>query len=261
MLARNILIRPAARSIPTKANPALFNTNTIGLQWRSDYGTVLPVGQLLADEGGNTIMLRLRSGTPEELAHRSLKLHGFWDNDAVMANLVSLPLTVSKEERQDKTEKAKRQLVERLSREQPANWRLPRDLALEKYAEAWADEILPIARQAHERLEFNKVHPQLDQHRYVSVGIAEEKIVPGRIVYADWAAGVVREELHKAGWRLADLLEKATSTTTTATSASIPPAPPILTLSNGLLEPVKTDRYAAIKPRFSLRPPTFCTLP
>ncbi len=182
----------------------------------------------IEDEGGNTISLRLRSGTPDELAHRSLKLHGFWDNDAVMANLLSLPLTVSKEERQDKTEKAKRQLIERLSREQPANWRLPHDLALEKYAEAWADEILPIARQAHERLEFNKVHPQLDQDRYVSVGIAQEKIVPGRIVYADWAAGVVREELHKAGWRLADLLEKAlTSTATTATSASTPPAAPL----------------------------------
>ena len=217
-------------------------------------------GPGVGDEGGNTITLRLRSGTPEELAHRSLKLHGFWDNDAVTANLVSLPLTVSKEERQDKTEKAKRQLIERLSREQPENWRLPRDLALEKYAEAWADEILPIARQAHERLEFNKVHPQLDQDRYVSVGIAQEKIVPGRMVYADWAAGVVREELHKAGWRLADLLEKVTSTTTTATSTSICPAP-ILTSSNGLLEPAKIDSYAAIKPRFSLLPPTSCTLP
>ena len=169
----------------------------------------------IADEGGNTILLRLRSGTPEELAHRSLKLHGFWDNEAVMANLVSLPLSVSKEERQDKTEKAKRQLIERLSREQPPNWRLSRNLAVENYAEAWANEILPIARQAHERLEFTKVHPQLDQDRYVSVGIAQEQIVPGRIVYADWAASVVREELHKAGWRLADLLEKVVTSTTT----------------------------------------------
>ena len=179
----------------------------------------------IGDEGGNTIILRLRSGTPEELAHRSLKLHGFWDNDAVMANLPSLPLTASKEERQDKNERAKRQLIERLSREQPPNWRLPRDVAVENYAEAWADEILPIARQAHERLEFRKIHPQLDQDRYVSVGIAQEKIVPGRIVYADWAANVVREELHKAGWRLADLLEKVISPTTPiAAPPTTPPA-------------------------------------
>ena len=182
----------------------------------------------IEDEGGNTIILRLKSGAPEEFAHRSLKLHGFWDNEAVMANLGSLPPSASKEEQQDKTEKAKRKLIEQFSREQPTNWRLPRDIALENYAEAWADEILPIARQAHERLEFSKVHPQLDQDRYVSVGIAQERIVPGRIVYADWAANVVREELHKAGWRLADLLEQAlTSTTTIAvplpTTSPIPP--------------------------------------
>jgi len=162
----------------------------------------------IEDEGGNTIILRLRSGTTEELMHRSLKLHGFWDNEAVMANLGSFPLNASKEERQDENEKAKRQLIERLSREQPANWRLPREVALENYAEAWADEVLPIARQAHERLEFSRVHPQLDQDRYVSFGIAQERIVPGGVVYADWAASIVREELHKAGWRLADLLEK-----------------------------------------------------
>ena len=181
----------------------------------------------IEDEGGNTIMLRLRRGTHEEMAHRSLKLHGFWDNDTVMANLLSLPLTVSKEERQDKTEKAKRQLIERLAREQPTNWRLPRDIALKNYAEAWADEILPVARQAHERLEFSKVRPQLDQDRYVSAGIAQEKNAPDRVAYADWAANIVREELHKAGWRLADLLEKTVaSTTTNATSAPIPPAPP-----------------------------------
>ena len=144
-----------------------------------------------------------------------------------MANLLSLPLTVSKEERQDKTEKAKRQLIERLAREQPTNWRLPRDIALKNYAEAWADEILPVARQAHERLEFSKVRPQLDQDRYVSAGIAQEKNAPDRVAYADWAANIVREELHKAGWRLADLLEKTVaSTTTNATSAPIPPAPP-----------------------------------
>src|SRR5205807_37572 len=39
------------------------------------------------DEGGNTLMLKLIRGTPEEMAHPGLKLHPFWDHDAVMANL------------------------------------------------------------------------------------------------------------------------------------------------------------------------------
>src|SRR5207237_9859522 len=51
----------------------------------------------IEDEGGNTIILRLRSGAPEQLGHHNLKLHGFWDNEAVTANLISLALSVSKE--------------------------------------------------------------------------------------------------------------------------------------------------------------------
>ena len=33
--------------------------------------------------------------------------------------------------------------------------------------------------------------------------------MPDHIAYRTWATNVVGEELHKAGWRLADLLEKA----------------------------------------------------
>jgi hypothetical protein len=32
---------------------------------------------------------------------------------------------------------------------------------------------------------------------------------PSSGTYSDWAGGVVRVSMHKAGWRLADLLEKA----------------------------------------------------
>ena len=32
---------------------------------------------------------------------------------------------------------------------------------------------------------------------------------PEQTLYRAWATGVVRDELHKAGWRLADLLEKS----------------------------------------------------
>jgi S1/P1 Nuclease len=160
----------------------------------------------IEDEGGNTIALRLSRGRSEEMGHRGLKLHGFWDNEAVMANLPSLPLTISKEERYKRTERAKRKLIDRLAREEPRNWRLPSSLALKNYAEAWANEILPVAHEAHERLKFTNVRSQLDQDRVVSAGIAQEINAPDRIAYADWSANIVRDELHKAGWRLADLL-------------------------------------------------------
>jgi hypothetical protein len=76
------------------------------------------------------------------------------------------------------------------------------------YAEAWANEILPIACEAHERLQFTNVHSQREENRVVAAGEANEKPQPDQISYRAWAANVVREELHKAGWRLADLLEK-----------------------------------------------------
>ncbi|MFZ3374891.1 MAG: S1/P1 nuclease [Chthoniobacterales bacterium] len=163
----------------------------------------------LGDEGGNTFALYLKSGTPEEMTHRALKLHPFWDNEAVMANLPSLSFTMSKEERYEKTERAKIRLIGRLTRDEPSDWRLPGSVALKNYAEAWADEILPIAREAHERLRFTNVHGQHEENRVVAAGVAREKSAPDHVAYADWAAKIVREELHKAGWRLADLLENA----------------------------------------------------
>ena len=131
---------------------------------------------------------------------------------------------MSKEGRYEKTEPAKRRLIDRFMREEPGDWRLPHNVALKNYAEAWADEILPIAREAHERLRFTNVHAQHEENRVVAAGVAREKSAPDHVAYADWAAKIVREELQKAGWRLADLLQQAlTPTITNATSAAIPP--------------------------------------
>jgi hypothetical protein len=82
------------------------------------------------------------------------------------------------------------------------------NVAVDGYAEIWADEILPIAREAHARLQFTDVHPQQEAERIVAAGEAVEKTNSDQMNYRGWATGVVRQELHKAGWRLADLLEK-----------------------------------------------------
>jgi len=91
---------------------------------------------------------------------------------------------------------------------EPSNWQMPANVPLDNYAEIWADEILPIAREAHARLEFRNVKAFLDGDRIVAAGEAIEKPAPNHTLYRAWAMSVVREELHKAGWRLADLLEK-----------------------------------------------------
>ena len=85
---------------------------------------------------------------------------------------------------------------------------MPTNVSVDSYAEMWANEILSIAREGHSRLEFRNVKPVLDEDRVVAAGEAIEKPMPDHSLYRRWATSIVRDELHKAGWRLADLLEK-----------------------------------------------------
>jgi hypothetical protein len=164
-------------------------------------------GEIFPDEGGNSLRLKL---TRDVVARRNdPKLHGFWDADAVLANLPTFPDTMPKEERQAKMDAAEKEVIDRLAREEPKNWRLPAEMKVADYPEAWANEILPVARQAHERLRYQNVTPKLDHEKMVADGEVVEQPTRDGLSYTKWSAWVVREEIHKAGWRLADLLEKA----------------------------------------------------
>ena len=68
---------------------------------------------------------------------------------------------------------------------------------------------MPIAREAHERLQFKDIAPKpMDDGTVVAAGILDEKKSSDGVPYYDWSARIVREELPKAGWRLADMLEQ-----------------------------------------------------
>ena len=163
----------------------------------------------LADEGGNTFTLELSDEPPRTRGVRKKKFHAFWDYDAVNALFPQMPIRVRKRELQAKITPLRKQLVHELATHEPTSWRMPTHLDVTNYAEAWANEILPIAREAHQRLQFTNVYQQQEKGRVVAAGEANEKPQPDQISYRAWAANVVREELHKAGWRLADLLGKA----------------------------------------------------
>ena len=162
----------------------------------------------LADEGGNTFTLELSDEPPRRRGIRKKKFHGFWDNDSVNALFPQMPNRLPKKEFEAQIDPFKRQLVHEMATNEPSSWQMPSNVSLDSYAEIWADEILPIAREAHARLEFRNVKPFLDNDGIVAAGQAIEKRAPGQPLYRRWASGIVREELHKAGWRLADLLEK-----------------------------------------------------
>ena len=163
----------------------------------------------LADEGGNTLFLDLADDPPRTRGKHKRKFHGFWDQDSVNMLFPELPETMPKEERRAQSQAAQKKLAHELATHEPKNWKLASTVDLGKYAEAWADEILPVAREAHERIIFRNIQPLQEEDRIVASGDVEEKSGSEPGAYRKWAAGIVREELHKAGWRLADLLEKS----------------------------------------------------
>ncbi len=183
----------------------------------------------LEDQGGNSITLELTGAD----SGRSKKLHGFWDGDAVTAlfpeNIAAIE---DKDARRIQMDAAEKNLVHNFAVQEPKGWRLPAGLALKDYAEAWANEILPIAREAHERLAFQGVVPTPQEDGpTIAAGAAREKPMPDHLSYRAWAAAIVRTELHKAGWRLADLLEKALASGVNPNAAVSSPMPPAATAS------------------------------
>jgi len=183
----------------------------VGAEYFDQQGRVVDLDKdksALGDEGGNTFTLELSDDPPRRRGIHKKKLHGFWDNDAVNTVFLQAPVTLPKRELQAMIEPQKRQLIHEMATNEPNNWQMPRNFPIDSYAEVWADEILPVAREAYARLEFTAVHPQQHDGRIVAAGEAVEKPAADQTYYRAWATDVVRKELHKAGWRLADLLEK-----------------------------------------------------
>ena len=163
---------------------------------------------LLEDQGGNSLTLNLTTGGTEQTRHAHF--HYYWDSETVAANLPPMPDTLSKEEKHAKIEAAKKDLIQEFVTHEPKDWRLPQSVALKDYAEAWANDIMPIAREAHDRLQFREVAAkQMDDGTIAAAGFLDEKKMPDGVSYYDWSARIVRQEMAKAGWRLADVLEQA----------------------------------------------------
>ena len=62
-------------------------------------------------------------------------------------------------------------------------------------------------RVAHERLDFT-VDPPQGHSRSIHVLAEEKEPQPGGVGYSEWAGQVVRDEIHKAGWRLAEVMKR-----------------------------------------------------
>lgn len=141
-----------------------------------------------ADQGGNKLTLFTFVNGQRRSAG---KFHGYWDSQTV-------------ENAFGTQQNAK--VAQRLGSKEPEDWELSG--GVETWAEQLANDILPTARKAHERLQYKNIQFQSGKPE-ISSGRAEEKThAPGETFYALWAADVVKTEIHKGGWRLAALLEK-----------------------------------------------------
>ncbi|MDT4897498.1 MAG: hypothetical protein QOH25_2575 [Acidobacteriota bacterium] len=141
--------------------------------------------QGFADQGGNKLTLFTLVKGKEKSAG---KFHTYWDSQTVENAFGSAPnSTVAKP----------------LANKEPANWKLTG--GVETWAEQLANEIMPLAREAHTRLTFLNIKSTTGA-KDITSGRAEEKKKSGGKFYAIWAGATVKDEIHKAGWRLAALL-------------------------------------------------------
>lgn len=142
----------------------------------------------LADQGGNKLTLFLLSNGKAASAGG---LHSYWDGQSVNTAFGNTPDA---------------DVAQKLANSQPPNWKLSG--GVETWAEQLANDILPIARDAHTRLSFTQIKSKAGSKDIVS-GRATEKKKTSGLSYKDFAGVTANNEIQKAGWRLAALLEEA----------------------------------------------------
>ena len=139
------------------------------------------------DQGGNK--LTLFTFWHGELTSAG-NLHSYWDTQTV-ANAFGSGVDAS--------------MAQSLAAKTPADWKLDGDA--ETWAEQMANKIMPVSREAHNRLNYVDVETQTGKRDILGGNAEEKKKKPGEQFYAIWAAATVKEQIQKGGWRLAALLE------------------------------------------------------
>lgn len=200
----------------------------VGAEYFSPEGKIVDPGTdktALGDEGGNTFFLELLDEPPRGRGIKKKKFHGFWDGDTVQALVPYPPKEMPTPDARMQMDNDIKKVAHEMAATEPKNWRVAKNVDLKKYAEAWANEILPIAYEAHQRVEFRNVKPLVQEDRTVVQGDVWEKPANDHIPYRKWASDVVRGELQKAGWRLADLLEQSLKSSSVSTKPLVTASP------------------------------------
>ena len=129
-------------------------------------------------------------------------LHSFWDTEAVVEALDQVEKKIQSQPN-SKGKSMDEEVIAWFANTEPTDWKPSAQSKPTDWAQAWANDILPMSTQAHERLEFSNVTIKNES----AYGDATEKKMPDGISYTQWSGQRTEEELHKAGWRLAAIIE------------------------------------------------------
>ena len=155
-------------------------------------------GKDYADQGGNSIVVGSIAGV--RTGNRPVRLHAVWDSSLVDS---------AKHQIREETGKSmmnETEYVAYYAAHPPADWAMPSSLPFTAWSEAWADELQPLSREAHEKLVFTDLKPVESHGLTDEHGAASE--APGSDYY-NWGGGVIKRQLGLAGYRLAALLKAA----------------------------------------------------
>jgi hypothetical protein len=143
------------------------------------------VKDVASTAGGNAI--KLVALAPDPAAPPNEHLHLYWDGNTVNDAMRAAGLAGAEQD-----------FARLLAAKAPAGWQTADDP--ETWAQQWATEMLPLAAAAHNelRIEFKGRDPEHD-----NACVWKTYITPD---YANWASQRAREQIQKAGFRLAALL-------------------------------------------------------
>jgi hypothetical protein len=161
----------------------------VGAEYFDDKGNPVEPSDTIkwhGDQGGNKLVLfLLDKGKPKEIGG----LHSYWDTMVVDEAF---------------GDKGDAKLALDLAQNEPEDWELTGDPI--SIARHMADDIMPLAREAHRRLEYSKI--KSGGKGDIDSGRATERAGLDAS-YAAWSQSVVKAEIQKGGWRLAAVLKLA----------------------------------------------------
>lgn len=152
-----------------------------------------------ADKGGNALSLVLPS-LPDRHGMHPGNLHHYWDEKAVETATNKWARQIAPSNPRSVTLDA---MAKSLKKSLPAGWTAEPTIDPATFATECANEILPIAQEAHKKLTFSGI---TDNNQGACLQV-KGGTATASDDYPTYAGGIVADEIQKGGHRLADLLQ------------------------------------------------------